>query len=224
MDLLDAYALIALMALSSASVVWYFKMRKKMLKFLRDFTVELEEVIKPRDKEYLLLGYLVGYKATYTLTDGSNVYVLLTTAPMHSLLYYPIAKALKRENNVVMALKPSNRAVVRDIHAVKDDEKRYKYLLEKDLGDEINKLNKSRIYTNWGIYEIYYEDPRDVNYIQYILNNDKNLPIYKISAYKKLNMVEIATRAEVGKVEYLYESLRDFAKKITKSTTTRDTA
>jgi len=62
----------------------------------------------------MLLGYLVGYKASYKLGDGSRAYIRLTTTPRHSLLYYPITAIPKREDRVAIALQPSRRSVLRD--------------------------------------------------------------------------------------------------------------
>ncbi len=216
MDLINVIALSALMILTTATVVWYFRIRKKMLQFLKEFTVRLEEVLKPKDKEYRLLGYLVGYKAFFTLSDGSKAYVLLTTAPKFSLIYYPIAKALKHEDRVAIALEPSKRKVVKEVHAVKVGEARLKAILSKDLREGLSKLNMTKVNVRWGSYEIFYEDPKDVDLLIDVLNNEI-LPIYKISAYKDLNLTEVVSKAEVDKIEYLYERLREYTKRVTKA-------
>jgi len=39
-----------------------------------------------------------------------------------------------------------------------------------------------------------------------------------VLAYKDLNLTEIVSKAEVDKVEYLYEKLREYTKKVVKST------
>ncbi len=216
MDLINVIAPSALMILTTATVVWYFRIRKKMLQFLKEFTVRLEEVLKPKDKEYRLLGYLVGYKAFFTLSDGSKAYVLLTTAPKFSLIYYPIAKALKHEDRVAIALEPSKRKVVKEVHAVKVGEARLKAILSKDLREGLSKLNMTKVNVRWGSYEIFYEDPKDVDLLIDVLNNEI-LPIYKISAYKDLNLTEVVSKAEVDKIEYLYERLREYTKRVTKA-------
>lgn len=174
MNFVDAIAISALMVLTTITVVWYFRMRRRMLRFLKDFTVKLEEILKPRDKEYHLLGYLVGYKALFKLSDGSRVYVLLTTTPRHSLIYYIVARALKREDRVTIALEPSRRKVIKEVHAVRDGEAKLKYVLNRDLGDELSKLSVSKVNTRWGYYEIYYEDPKDVDMLLSIINDEKS--------------------------------------------------
>jgi len=214
---MDAILILVVVILAVASVVWYFRMRRRMIRFLRDFTVELEEVFKPRDKEYMLLGYLVGYKATYKLRDGSRAYILLTTTPRHSLFYYPIAAILGREDRVEIALQPSRGRVLREAHAVRRGEYRLKLVLRKDLGEELAKLNTSTVNTQNGVYELYYENPEDVNLILEIIN-DRSIPVYKLSAYKKQNLVEIVSRAELGKVKYLYEKLRYYMERVTEET------
>ncbi len=213
MELINAIALFALVILSVASVFWYFRVRRKMLVFLKEFTVKLEEVLKPKDKVYTLLGYLVGYKATYKLGDGSKAYILLTTAPRLSLFYYPIAKALGREDRVSIALRPGIERIVREMHAVREGESRLKAVLSRDLGEKLNKLNTTKVKTKWGTYEVFYEDPKDVDILLGVIN-DETLPIYKVSAYKSLNLTEIVSKAEVDKVEHLYRKLREFTSKV----------
>ncbi|MEM0025161.1 MAG: hypothetical protein QXV41_01130, partial [Zestosphaera sp.] len=82
--IIEVIAFSALIIASAISVIWYFRGRRKMLKFIKEFTDELERELRPADKEYVLLGYLVGYRAKYKLEDGRNAYILLTTAPRHS--------------------------------------------------------------------------------------------------------------------------------------------
>lgn len=54
----DLIAFYVLIAASIASVIWYFRARREMIRFLKEYTDELEKELKPVDKEYMLLGYL----------------------------------------------------------------------------------------------------------------------------------------------------------------------
>lgn len=214
--LIEVLALSALMVVSVAAALWYFRVRKKMIKFMKDFTEELERELRPRDKEYTLLGYLVGYRAVYELDEGRRAYVLLTTAPRYSFFYYPVAKALRHEDRVTIMLELSRRSVLRDLHAVRKGEFRLMNTLEKDLGDRLKNLSKTLLNTAKGVYEVLYEEPKDVDLLNKIINTNPE-PVYKLSAYKGLNAVEIVSRPELGSVRELLESLRLLTKNLSKS-------
>lgn len=216
--ILEVVAFSVLMVASTISVVWYFRARKKMLKFIKQFTEELERELRPVDKEYILLGYLVGYRARYKLEGGRKAYVLLTTAPRHAFFYYLIVRALGREDRVTIMLELSGRSVLRELHAVKKGESRALNTLLRDLGSQAEKLSRTDVKTSKGDYEVFYEEPRDLDLINKIVNS-RSRPIIKLSAYKNLNAVEVVSRAELGSVSELLESLKILARNISKSVT-----
>ncbi|MEM2212079.1 MAG: hypothetical protein QW114_02660 [Candidatus Nezhaarchaeales archaeon] len=104
------YLFLICVFLALASVPWYFRMRRRIA-LMKKVTEDLEKTLKPKDKEYVLLGYLVDYKAKYTLNGGDKVYVVFTTAPKHSMLYYPILKAFKRKDRLTLAIEYGRRHV-----------------------------------------------------------------------------------------------------------------
>ncbi|MEM0014856.1 MAG: hypothetical protein QXX81_06935 [Zestosphaera sp.] len=214
--LFEAIAISVLMAVSVAAALWYFRMRRRMIKFMKDFTEELERELRPRDKEYTLLGYLVGYKAVYELGEGRRAYVLLTTTPRYSFFYYPVAKALRHDDRVTIMLELTGRNVLRDLHAVKRGESRLMNTLAKDLGERLERLSKTTVSTARGIYEVFYEEPKDVGLLNRIVDTTSK-PIYKLSAYKELNAVEVVSKPELGSVRELLESLRFLIRNISRS-------
>jgi len=215
---IEVAAFTVLIIASSASVIWYFRARRRMLRFIKEFTDELEKKLRPSDKEYVLLGYLVGYRARYKLEDGRNVYVLLTTAPRHSLFYYPIAKALGREDRVTIMLELAGRSVLRDLHAVRKSESRLLKVLLKDLEKRAERLSRATVKTSKGDYEVFYEEPRDLDLIRKIIDL-RTKPLLKLSAYKDHNAVEVVSKAELGSVNELLESLKILARSFSKSVT-----
>jgi len=73
---LDYLGVVILSVLAVAMVIWYFKMRKVMILLMKKVTDDLEKFFKPRDKSYILLGYLVGYKAIYDLETVINLHCI----------------------------------------------------------------------------------------------------------------------------------------------------
>ena len=65
-----------------------------------------ERVFQPTDTSYTNIGGLVGYNFTYQL-DSAAFHRLdgtITTLPRQSLLYYPMARFMGREDNLILTL------------------------------------------------------------------------------------------------------------------------
>ncbi|TVR34107.1 MAG: hypothetical protein EA404_03215 [Spirochaetaceae bacterium] len=65
-----------------------------------------ERVFQPTDTSYTNIGGLVGYNFAYQL-DSAAFHRLdgtITTLPRQSLLYYPIARFMGREDNLILTL------------------------------------------------------------------------------------------------------------------------
>jgi len=215
---LDYLGVVILSVLAVAMVIWYFKMRKVMILLMKKVTDDLEKFFKPRDKSYILLGYLVGYKAIYDLENGDKVYIVYTTVPKYSLLYYPIARIMGRTDKLHIAIKPNKRYVVRELHVVNQADSRLHAILLKDLGDYANTLSKRELETPMGKYIVYYKDIDDYEFTEKILANTP-ITIYKLSAYSRENLVEIIADVSSGNAIQIAEVLKEFNRKITRGIT-----
>ncbi|MDM7275022.1 MAG: hypothetical protein P3X22_002715 [Thermoprotei archaeon] len=206
--------ILLLTLLASAMVIWYFVNRRRLVRFIKEFTVELERVFKPKDKTYHLLGYLVGYRAVYVLEDGSRAHILFTTAPILSLLYYPIAKLLKREHEVTITINPYRRKVACEMHAFIKGKPRLERVVFKDLKSRAKRLSRAELKSRWGVYEVYYEDNCDINIVLQLVNSSV-YPIYKLSAYKDDNIVSLTSKADAKTLKELRDTLYRFMGKTT---------
>ena len=216
MGLLD-YLVVALLSLFAvASVVWYFRMRRKTLLLTKGLTDELERTFRPVDKSYVLLGYLVGYRARYLLENGDKVYVLLTTLPRHSLIYYPIVRALGRRDRLEVAVEGSRRYVLRDLHAVLARERRDEAVIRKDLGQRVELLSKRVVETPRGEYLVYYEDSGDLELVRRLLSAEGPI-VYRLSTYKRFNLVSVAVEAREDSVPAAVKLLRELSRYVTAS-------
>jgi len=214
--LADLIIIAFLSFLAVASVTWYFRMRRKTLVLTKRVTEELEKVFKPVDKTYVLLGYLVGYRAKYELENGDRVYILFTTAPRHSILYYPIAKALKRTDRIEIAIENSKRYVARDLHAVALSDSRLLNILLRDLGSKKEVISKRAIETSRGEYMVYYEDSGDIELVKRFIDSVE-LNIYRLSAFTRNNLVELVAEIREDSVQSLVRALRELNRYVTKS-------
>jgi hypothetical protein len=93
----------------AASVVWFFQTRRSMLLRMRGVVAILEDVFRPVDKEYTLLGYLVGFRAVYKLRDRllSRAWLLYIMPPYHVFFYLPVIALGRRRERLEVTLKTS---------------------------------------------------------------------------------------------------------------------
>jgi len=214
--LLDYLAVVLLSTLAVAMVVWYFRMRRVTLQLMKRVTEDLERFFRPLDKTYVLLGYLVGYRATYTLEGGDRVFVVLTTVPRHSLLYYPVVKALGRTDRLHLAIRYGKRYVTRELHAVNLVDGRLHSVVLRDLGSRASTLSKREIELSRGRYVVYYEDSSDLELVGRIVESSP-VTLYKLSAYSKDNLVEVVADISSGDAVGVAEVLREFGRRVTRS-------
>ncbi|MEM4033915.1 MAG: hypothetical protein QXD16_04380 [Sulfolobales archaeon] len=207
--MLNDYVVLMLMSfLAIAMGVWYFRERRELIRFISDVIKELEDVFKPTDKVYELLGYLVGFKARFKLGRSSNmvnVYAMLTTVPTYSLLYYPIAKALSRKNLLSIAVE-FRGLMSRELHIVRKGSKRFEDRLRVDV-PHIGRMYLKEVTLSGKTYRVYYEDPRDVDVVLNELKglNDVGLDIIQISIFKSKSTIYVVTEARRGIVKTIHK-------------------
>ncbi len=135
MEALDLVVVFILM-LAAPSVIWFFRVRRLMIQRQRMVVEALESVFKPRDKNYTLLGYLVGFKADYLLEgDMSRAWILYTTPPHHVFFYLPVILAARERERLSITLKPRGH-VAYTAHALLDGDRwaRRTYVVEYGPG------------------------------------------------------------------------------------------
>ncbi|MCS7108899.1 MAG: hypothetical protein NZ911_05835 [Sulfolobales archaeon] len=217
-DLVIDYMMLVVLSVSAvAMVVWYFRKRKELIKFLRDIVEELEDVFKPDDKVYELLGYLVGFKAKYKLSRSSsalNAYATLTTTPEYSLLYYPIAKLMSRKNTLAIAVEFRD-GLSRDLHIIRSDIKRLERRLRIDV-ENLDKMRVKNIKFSDKSYIAYYLSEGDVDLILNELSNSE-LSIFQLSLFSSKNLVLVLVEAKRGVVKPTYKLINTIYSKISKS-------
>ncbi|MEM0043279.1 MAG: hypothetical protein QXJ51_00780 [Sulfolobales archaeon] len=135
--------------------------------------------------------------------------------PRHSILYYPIAKALKRADLLEIAVENSKRRVARDLHVVALSSKRMHDILLKDLSTRKEAISKRVIKTSKGEYAVYYENPHDIDFIDRLLDRVE-LRIHRLSAFTRNNMVELVAEIREDSIPSLVKALKELNKYITR--------
>jgi len=79
--------------LGGLAALWFFTVRRDLIRRMKRVVEILEEELRPRDKSYTLLGYLVGFRAVYRsprIRGVDTAWALYTQPPRHVLLYLPL--------------------------------------------------------------------------------------------------------------------------------------
>ena len=197
--------IVLLSLLAGAMVIWFFYYRRRMLRLMVDMVKALEDTFKPVDKNYYLLGYLVGFRAIYDLPRSSpfrKAYILLTLIPRHSLLYYPIARFVTmRFDRLEVAVEP--RARVEENFYLR----RLSYM-GLGLGrapDTTSFPVRERVRTINGSFEIYYSNPTLKKIVHYI--SSSNVKIYRVITSREGQLISILTEANPKTVKEVYDIL-----------------
>ncbi len=87
-----------LVLIAAVSMMQFYRGRKKNLRILEESIKILEDVFKPRDKNYTVIGIYIGYSASFKIDNPiiKNVEAVILLFPRQSLLYAPIAKITSR--------------------------------------------------------------------------------------------------------------------------------
>jgi len=195
---MDVLVLVILSILAASMVIWYYYWRRRMLWLMRDIVVALENRLKPLDKNYVLVGYLVGFKAEYKLDNAGRrkAYAMLLLLPRYSLLYYPIARLFTSRMDRLDVLLKDASSKPRRSHIVSE---KWLKLLKQDHLD-VKGLEEERIEVHGERYRVYYERREDADLL--IKTLEKNEERYtRISCIPEENAVLITMRAEPSRVD-----------------------
>ncbi len=97
-----------LLLLGLVASLQYWRGRRLNLTLIRELSRQMEEALRPKEKNYTWIGGYVGVVAEYTLEDEnySKVKATISLLPHHSLLYLPISLLLGRKDRVYFLIYP----------------------------------------------------------------------------------------------------------------------
>ncbi len=106
--------------LAGASVYQFFRGRKKNLLLLELASRSLEKHLKPRDKNYLVIGVYIGFKGFYKIFYKSleRMEATVLLLPRQSLIYYPISKLTSRFDRIFLVFW-YNKEIVNEAHLIR---------------------------------------------------------------------------------------------------------
>jgi hypothetical protein len=133
-----ALAVLIVIIASFPAVIWFFRIRRLMIRRIAGVARDLEETVKPRDQRYWYLGYLVGFRARYWVNRGSisTVSALYIIPPYHVFFYLPVIILGRRRELLDIAVKLRSRPLVRGVaHLVDSSSRHARVTFRKDVGD-----------------------------------------------------------------------------------------
>ncbi|HPT65508.1 MAG TPA: hypothetical protein PLT52_06375 [Acetomicrobium sp.] len=100
-----------LLLLGLVASLQYWRGRRLNLTLIRELSRQMEEALRPKEKNYTWIGGYVGVVAEYTLEDEnySKAKVTISLLPHHSLLYLPISLLLGRKDRVYFLIYPKRK-------------------------------------------------------------------------------------------------------------------
>ncbi len=97
---------LGIFGLAALTMVVMVRGQARNRRFADDLARVLEEIFEPTAVEYKNIGGVVGQHFTYQLTAPySTVQGTMTFFPRHTLLYYPVARFLRREDELRLLLR-----------------------------------------------------------------------------------------------------------------------
>ncbi|BAA80610.2 hypothetical protein APE_1610.1 [Aeropyrum pernix K1] len=131
-----ANAIVVLILAALPSVAWFFQVRKRMIRRQSSLVKLFEQIVKPRDRRYVVHGYLVGFTAEYWVNRGpiKKVYITYTTPPYHAFFYLPIIILFRRREKLEVAVEARDSLGVRgEAHIYRRGGIDVVQLVEKDV-------------------------------------------------------------------------------------------
>ncbi|HIP75484.1 MAG TPA: hypothetical protein EYH24_02860 [Thermococcus paralvinellae] len=185
--------LMVIMVLAGVASIQFFKGRRLNLMLMQHYLRAIEEVIKPKDKEYVWLGGYIGFRAYYKVNEGNidKFEYTLTLLPRQSIFYMPISKMISRHDKLYIVVRPYSQ-IKREAHLI---QKRY-YRIRPKIEDE-ELLQRDFIEVNGKQYEALFEKQRDVELLREFLQGfSKPENVKHVALTPKTNVFYILMKPE----------------------------
>ena len=181
---MDLYtiAFIVIVILAVAMPIVFFKGHNENVRRMKIISKRLEDYLKPADKEYVLLGTSVGFRALFIVNrDNINkVETVLILLPRQSLIYYPISRLTTKHDKFIVkveftkdlglgrfAFTKSVKRCSSYVKTINYNRRKY-YLCGNPKWDVIKVLSNIR---NWKyLYEVSYE--KRTLFIEFLTSKD----------------------------------------------------
>jgi len=153
-----AAAAVVLVALASfPAVIWFFHFRRRMIRRIAWVARDLEEALRPRDKRYWYLGYLVGFRARYWVNRGpvTTAAALYIIPPYHVFFYLPVVILARRRERLDLAVALRSTGIGGEAHIVDPSDRGAVGSLRAD-GVDTSRLRRGSVALGGRVLEAYH--------------------------------------------------------------------
>ena len=207
---------LAIMVVAALTSIQFYKGRKLNLQLMQHYLRTIEDVVKPKDKDYVWLGGYIGFRASYKVNRDNirKFEYTLTLLPRQSLLYFPIALLTSRHDKIYFVIRPESQ-IKREAHLIQKGYYRMKPSIENE-----DFLQRETIEIAGKEYEALYEKKRDIVKLKELVQNlSKPHNVKHVSLTPKTNVFYVLMKPEpetIGKdveklVRFTNEKLRESA-------------
>jgi hypothetical protein len=203
---------------SFPAVIWFYWFRRTMIKRQIMILNTLEKAFKPKDKRYIVHGYLVGFTGKYWINKGNIVkaWAYYITPPYHVFFYLPVIHAFKKKERMDITLELKNMRYRGEAHLAIPGDGYVSRTLGIDLAKKkpsptetrvaINARSLRAFYTNNEMLDVTVNAYKELSGLQDVrrISKDSSKRGIHISIVPKVETL----REFLGKLMEISESLR----------------
>lgn len=210
----------AVVTASAASVVWFFQVRRQMLVKMRAVVGMLEEVFRPRDKTYTLLGYLVGFRAEYRLPSrwAPRAWVLYTMPPSHVFFYLPVVLARRMRDRLEITIQV-REPLPGEAHVYDPRDRATRRLVARDTAGREERLRRKRLVVDGRVYEALYSGDRALELALGLLAELRRTgaEVVRATVADQERVLHAAAYPSLGQVRPLAEAMLRYAEALARA-------
>ena len=207
----------AVLTASAASVVWFFQVRRQMLAKMRAVVGILEEVFKPRDKTYTLLGYLVGFRAEYRLpySWAPRAWALYTMPPGHVFFYLPVVIARRMRDRLELTIQV-REPLPGEAHVYDPGDRASRRLVARDTAGRGERLREARLSVDGRSLVALYSGERALELALELLRelSRSGARVVRVTVADRERVLHVAAYPRLGQVGALAETLLRFSRRL----------
>ncbi|MFA4640152.1 hypothetical protein [Pyrococcus kukulkanii] len=190
--------ILIIMVLAAVSSLQFYKGRKLNLMLMQHYLRSIENIVKPKDKDYVWLGGYVGFRAHYKLDDPDilKFEYTLTLLPRHSILYFPVSLLINRHDKLYIVVRPTFE-IEREVHFLQKGYFRMRPGIDREI-----ELLKGEEEVNGVKFETLFDNYEDIKEVKGFIEGFSNVENVKhVAIVPKTNVIYVFMKPEPDTIE-----------------------
>ncbi len=209
----------AVLTASAASVVWFFQVRRQMLAKMRAVVGILEDVFKPRDQTYTLLGYLVGFRAEYRLpySWAPRAWALYTMPPGHVFFYLPVVLLRGMRDRLELTIQ-LREPLPGEAHVYDPRDRATRRLVARDTAGREERLRRATLSVDGRSLAALYSGERALELALGLLGELRRAGVdaVRVTVADRERVLHVAAYPRLSQVRVLAETLLRYARRLSR--------